>query len=88
MQNEPVVIPSWLKSKFFWLNVCAISLFVLNQILTNHYLPNWTVGINIAIVVVTGISNALAGTVTMLKLKAERVKSATIQKLLDVHTKN
>ena len=88
MESETIMVPTWLKSKFFWLNICAIILFVLNQILTSSYLPQWTVDINIAILVVTAVSNALAGTITSLRLKMARAKVAELTKQLNVHTQN
>jgi hypothetical protein len=58
----------WVKYKFIIVNAIAVILSALNYILTQNMLPKATNWIELGIVVLTAISNAIVGTVQAFKL--------------------
>jgi hypothetical protein len=58
----------WAKYKFIIVNIVAVILSGLNFIITNNMLPKATNWIELGIVVLTAIGNAIVGTVQTVKL--------------------
>lgn len=55
----------WYQNKFFWITAIGFILAVLNQILTGNFLPQYAGDITLTIVILTALSNALAGNQTL-----------------------
>jgi hypothetical protein len=55
----------WYQNKFFWITAIGVILAVLNQILTGNFLPQYAGDITLTIVILTALSNALAGNQTL-----------------------
>ena len=58
----------WAKYKFIIVNTIAVILSGLNFILTNNMLPKATNWVELAVVVLAAIANAIVGTVQAVKL--------------------
>lgn len=64
-------IPSWLKSKIFWLNLIALVILVLQYAIDNNLVPAEWVPIEALIVVVL---NAIANMITSNQVTGLRAK--------------
>ncbi len=65
-----ITIPSWLKSKFFWLNVIAILLAIIQYFTDNKMFTSWAPWEGLAVVILNMIAGMIQGN-TVKKLKKE-----------------
>ena len=63
-----------LKSKFFWLNLIAIAVLIIQQLINNNLLPQYGVYEGIAIAVLNAVAGMIQGQqVTMMKAKLAKL---------------
>jgi hypothetical protein len=66
-----------LKSKFFWLNLIAILVLVIQYFITNEMFPAWAAYLSLAVVVLNAVAGMLQGNqVAKLKIKLDRKNTA------------
>ena len=67
-------MPAWMKSKFFWLNVIAIIILIVQYFIQNQTFPQWVAFEGLAIVVLNAIAGMIQGQqIATMKAKAAKL---------------